>query len=53
MESMAGRPATKAEMIAPVCHQANKAWCEANGDYSQKDWHGAEGWQRESVFNFD
>ena len=25
-------------MIAKVCHQANKAWCEANGDYSIKNW---------------
>lgn len=25
--------------IAKVCHQANKAWCEFNGDYTQKEWH--------------
>jgi hypothetical protein len=24
--------------IAAACHQQNKAWCEANGDLSQKDW---------------
>lgn len=24
--------------IAKVAHQANKAWCEANGDFSLKDW---------------
>ena len=30
-------------------HAANKAWCEANGDNSQKDWKEAEGWQRESA----
>lgn len=35
--------------IAKVCHQANKAYCEANGDNSQKDWDEAEEWQRESA----
>ena len=28
----------KIETIAKACHQANKAFCEANGDPSQKDW---------------
>jgi len=36
-------------LIAMVCHAANKAWCEANGDYSQKDWDEAEEWQRASA----
>jgi hypothetical protein len=35
--------------MAKVCHQANKAWCEVNGDNSQKDWMEAEKWQRESA----
>lgn len=35
--------------IAIICHQANKAWCEAQDDYSQKDWHEAEDWQRTSA----
>lgn len=35
--------------IAKVCHQANKAWCEANGDNSQKNWDEAEQWQRNSA----
>ena len=35
--------------IARVCHQANKAWCEANGDDSQWDWSAAEDWQRDSA----
>lgn len=48
-EIQGGRPATLAEKIAPVCHEANKTWCEANGDYSQKDWYDAEDWQRESA----
>lgn len=35
--------------IAIVCHQANKAWCELNGDHTQKDWDEAEQWQRDSA----
>lgn len=36
--------------IARVCHQANKAWCEFNGDYTQKDWNECEQWQVESAY---
>jgi hypothetical protein len=39
------------EKIAYVCHAVNKAWCEANGDTSQKPWEEAEQWQRESAVN--
>ena len=35
--------------IARVCHEANKAICEAFGDQSQKNWDEAEQWQRESA----
>ena len=35
--------------IARVCHEANKAWCEADGDMSQKSWLEAEEWQRDSA----
>ena len=35
--------------ISIVCHEANRAWCEANGDGSQKPWAHAEQWQRESA----
>jgi len=35
--------------LSKTCHQANKAWCEANGDDSQKDWEKAEQWQKESA----
>lgn len=46
-----GRPASNQKSInmAYVCHQANKAWCEMNGDRSQKDWAAAEQWQRDSA----
>lgn len=37
------------EAIARVCHEANRAWCEATGDTSQKPWDEAEDWQRESA----
>ena len=37
------------ETIARVCHEANRAWCEAHGDYSQKSWEAAEEWQRDSA----
>lgn len=37
------------ERIGRVCHQANKALCEAFGDFSQPDWQDAPDWQRESA----
>jgi len=33
------------ELIAYVCHEANKAYCESIGDYTQKHWQDAEPWQ--------
>jgi len=39
----------KIESIAKVCHEANKQWCEANNDFSQKHWNEAEQWQRDSA----
>jgi len=47
--SSLGRNLALVTAIATVCHQANKAWCEANGDNSQKDWNEAEQWQRDSA----
>lgn len=37
------------EEIAIVCHQANKAWCEQNGDFTQENWNSAQDWQKESA----
>lgn len=37
--------------IAKVCHQANKAWCEVNGDFSQVDWEQASDDIKESAIN--
>lgn len=35
--------------IARVCHEANKAYCWAIGDFSQVTWETAPGWQRDSA----
>ena len=39
------------EQIAILCHQTNKLYCEMLGDYSQKNWDGAEEWQKLSAIN--
>lgn len=41
--------ANKIEFIARVCHEVNKAYCEALGDMSQPKWEDAPQWQRESA----
>jgi len=38
----------KIEDIARMCHQINKSYCEAIGDYSQVDWENAPEWQKQS-----
>src|SRR5687767_7990464 len=37
------------EQIARVCHEANRAYCESIGDFSQLGWVEAPEWQRESA----
>lgn len=37
------------EEIARICHEVNRAICEAAGDFTQKSWKDAEAWQRESA----
>lgn len=37
------------EYIAKACHEANRVWCQANGDNLQKHWNEAEQWQRDSA----
>lgn len=39
----------KIERIAKVCHEANKACCEAFGDNTQEPWESAPMWQKESA----
>ena len=37
--------------IAVACHEANKVWCEANEDFSQKHWYASPKWQKDSAKN--
>lgn len=37
------------EAIAKVCHEVNKAYCEALGDNSQLPWEDAPEWQKASA----
>lgn len=37
------------EDIARVCHEVNKAYCEAIGDFTQPSWDSAPDWQKESA----
>ena len=37
------------DRIAKVVHEANRAWCEANGDNSQRVWEYAPNWQKYSA----
>ena len=39
------------EQIARVCHEVNRAYCEALGDSSQPRWEDAPQWQRESALH--
>ena len=39
------------EQIAKVCHEVNKAYCEALGDNSQPFWEDAPEWQKQSAIN--
>ena len=39
------------EIIARVCHEANRAYCQSIGDDSQPDWANAPQWQKESAVN--
>lgn len=39
------------ELIAEICHEANRAYCQAMGDESQPAWTDAPEWQRVSARN--
>lgn len=39
------------EKIAKVCHEANRAYCETLGDFTQLPWERSPDWQRESAIN--
>ena len=37
------------EHIARIVHEANRAYCESIGDYSQAPWEHAEAWQKDAA----
>lgn len=37
--------------VARVCHEVNRAYCQALGDNSQPTWEDAPDWQKDSVIN--
>lgn len=37
------------DSIAAVCHEVNRAYCQALGDYSQPTWDDAPEWQQSSA----
>jgi hypothetical protein len=39
------------ELIAIICHEANRAYCTATGDDSQVPWDEAPQWQKDSAIN--
>jgi hypothetical protein len=39
------------QQIAKVCHEINRAYCQALGDMSQPSWEDAPEWQRDSAVN--
>lgn len=39
----------EAEKIAVICHEVNRLYCEAIGDFSQRPWEEAEQWQKDSA----
>jgi len=42
---------SRVDVIAKVCHEANKAYCESLGDFSQASWNEAPDWQKKSVIS--
>jgi hypothetical protein len=52
IDTATGEPMQESRIaqIAVICHQANKAWCDINGEVpSQLDWEDAPQWQRDSA----
>jgi hypothetical protein len=39
------------EEVAKICHEANKALCQTQGDHSQPTWEEAPQWQVDSAIN--
>lgn len=45
------QPMIDLECIARVCHEANRAYCQALGDHTQPPWDEAPEWQRASAID--
>jgi hypothetical protein len=39
------------EQTAKMCHEVNRAYCEAIGDHTQVPWNEAAEWQQDSAIN--
>lgn len=39
------------ELIASICHNVNKAYCEGQNDFSHVPWEEAPDWQKESALD--
>jgi hypothetical protein len=39
------------KLIAKICHNVNKAYCESQNDFSQPEWEDAPEWQKTSAMN--
>lgn len=50
-DARARHQAMAIEMIASVCHEANRGYCKSLGDDSQPSWDDAPDWQKESACN--
>lgn len=48
---MTRKPLMRIQDIARICHEANKAYCDAIGDDSQPSWADAPEWQTQSACN--
>lgn len=44
-------PSSDIEIIARICHEANRTYCISIGDLSQPTWAQAPDWQRDSAIN--
>ena len=51
MEAITPISLEKVEMIAEMCHEVNRLWCQRNGDHSQPNWKYAPDWQKKSAIN--
>lgn len=39
------------ELIAQICHEANRIWCRGHKDFSQLPWDECATWQKDAAIN--